>query len=962
METTNILIVLFILLFVICMIIRALVYNYANKRTRIITEKGYYFVCDFLSNSKSLDYYRNKEQWISSKYESVYNELLLEKEKWYVRLSGTDEISKLITFYRFADRLTKDYSPFFSLDHYFSFSEFEKLKQGRNNCRIIDKVVNDNLKEWIQSEYDKASEELKNAFNSDNVSKKNQFEIYNKGIYNNPCHAFGNLRKIHNSEFIKKELCDNNDYFNNVLKYPLDDQQRKSIVILEDNCLVISSAGSGKTSTSIAKVKYLLEKRHIPKEEILVLSYNRKTADEFEERLGVPGLACKTFHALAMSIIGKTEGKRPDVCSPDFLLHCFYSLVKKSDDYKNAVTKYIGEIASLTMCNHEYEKAEDFYEDRETYGIMAPYGDMNGNPVYTKSEEEKKICTWLTTHGVKFLYEQPYPINTANLQYRQYKPDFTIYYTVNGQRKYIFLEHFGIDNNGDVPKWFGDGKKGGWSAANSEYKAGISWKRQLHNENHTVLLETTSAMFHDGTIYKRLLKQLNEVGVPIKELSSDEKYALLFERDKAMEDNVMNLFTSFINLMKSSNKTFDSIMETIKKDGKDEDFCERCHFLMYEVIKPLYDEYQSSLAARGQMDFTDLILHAAELCNSGKFATPYSYILVDEFQDISVDRYLFLKSLRKQDPLTKMYCVGDDWQSIYRFSGSDMNLFNKFENYFGFTEKCKIETTYRFGDPLITRSSEFILKNPNQVEKKVKPQIIRTLTPHGELEYSPNTYLSFVPFERGERNEGYLKTIREILDDIPDDEDIMLLGRYNYEVNVFPRDCIEASPNSKKAIVRYAGKTMKFMSVHSSKGLEANYVIILNCSQDGGGFPSRVSDDPILGYVLSEIDTFEYSEERRLFYVAITRAKTETIVMYNQNMPSVFVTEMTENDDKDALHCPVCKKGRLKILRDAVASNGMPYRNYACSNSIAGCKFFWRVFFEDEEDLKKQYNEFKNRL
>ena len=375
-----------------------------------------------------------------------------------------------MTFYRFADKLTKDYSPFFSLDHYFSFSEFEKLKQGRNNCRIIDKVVNDNLKEWIQSEYDKANEELKNAFNSDNVSKKNQFEIYNKGIYNNPCHAFGNLRKIHNSEFIKKELCDNNDYFNNVLKYPLDDQQRKSIVILEDNCLVISSAGSGKTSTSIAKVKYLLEKRHIPKEEILVLSYNRKTADEFEERLGVPGLACKTFHALAMSIIGKTEGKRPDVCSPDFLLQCFYSLVKKSDDYKNAVTKYIGEIASLTMCNHDYEKAEDFYEDRETYGIMAPYGDMNGNPVYTKSEEEKKICTWLTTHGVKFLYEQPYPINTANLQYRQYKPDFTIYYTMNGQRKYVFLEHFGIDNNGDVPKWFGDGKKGGWNAANKRVK------------------------------------------------------------------------------------------------------------------------------------------------------------------------------------------------------------------------------------------------------------------------------------------------------------------------------------------------------------------------------------------------------------------------------------------------------------------------------------------------------------
>ena len=75
MEITEILLVLFILLLAICITVRALVYNYANKKTRLVTEKGYYFVCDFLSNSKSLDYYRNKEQWISSKYESVYNEL-----------------------------------------------------------------------------------------------------------------------------------------------------------------------------------------------------------------------------------------------------------------------------------------------------------------------------------------------------------------------------------------------------------------------------------------------------------------------------------------------------------------------------------------------------------------------------------------------------------------------------------------------------------------------------------------------------------------------------------------------------------------------------------------------------------------------------------------------------------------------------------------------------------------------
>ena len=134
-------------------------------------------------------------------------------------------------------------------------------------------------------------------------------------------HKLESLRKKHNKEFVEQELRNNKLYFDSVLKYPLDPQQRESIVKLEDNCLVISSAGSGKTSTSIAKVKYLLERRRMKKEEILVVSYNRKTADEFQERLNVPGLTCKTFHALALSIIGEVEGKRPDVCEPTFLIY-----------------------------------------------------------------------------------------------------------------------------------------------------------------------------------------------------------------------------------------------------------------------------------------------------------------------------------------------------------------------------------------------------------------------------------------------------------------------------------------------------------------------------------------------------------------------------------------------------------------------------------------------------------------
>lgn len=217
------------------------------------------------------------------------------------------------------------------------------------------------------------------------------------------------------------------------------------------------------------------------------------------------------------------------------------------------------------------------------------------------------------------------------------------------------------------------------------------------------------------------------------------------------------------------------------------------------------------------------------------------------------------------------------------------------------------------------------------------------------------TDISFIPFSKKEKD-SYLNAVADVIKRIPENETVMLMGRYNYEVNVFPKSCIENNKHSKRAKVTYAGRTMEFMSVHAAKGLEADHVLILNCSQDGGGFPSRVSDDPILGYVLSEIDDFEYSEERRLFYVAITRAKKHTHVLYNEDIPSVFVNEMLDDVESGQMKCPHCKKGRLKMIKESVSVNGTPYRNYLCSNSVAGCHFFWQVFFDDEEDILRKYH------
>lgn len=817
-----------------------------------------------------------------------------------------------------SDKAYQTYSALLAPSHYFAYSEMMQLLPALGEIKDL---VNSLLPKYA-------------AFvdNRDTIMANLPESIESK-------------RKSHNINFEQRELIDNGLFFDNVLgKYPLDKQQRESIVKLEDNCLVISSAGSGKTSTSIAKVKYLLEKRHLKEQEILVMSFNNKTAAEFRERLNVPGVTCETFHAEALHIVAEVEGHRPSISDPkDHLLsQCHYILERQNQEYKTAITNFVTCISSLMKRENEYAEAKDYYLDRAKYGIVSPYLDMDGRPIYTKSEEEKRICIWLAEHDVKFKYEEPYPIPTYDSKHRQYKPDFTIHYRVGDQERVAYLEHFGIGSNGYVPEWFGDGE-GGFAIADSMYKAGKNWKESLHQLNQTILLETTSAMFDKKTVYSELERQLRAIGVPLRTLSDDERHDLIFKSDTNMEDNINTLLSSIINLMKSNGKTYEDVLNTIRAH-EDEDFYNRCKFLLYNIVKPLHDKYEQELKARGEKDFTDLIRLATEYCKTGKWRSPFKYIIVDEFQDISTSRYQFIQSLRQKNPITKTFLVGDDWQSIYRFAGSDLNLFQRIENYFGYTERCKIETTYRFGNPLVEASSSFILKNPCQAKKEVRP-------------YSTNkhTNISFWAFER--KDDGnYLETIKSIVEKIPLNESILLIARYNKDINVLPQSCRKYTSNSKYPEVTLANRKMKFMTVHAAKGLEEDHVILLNCSQDGGGFPSRIADDPILGYILSIPDDYEYSEERRLFYVAITRARKEIYVLYNQNMPSFFVTEMTLAKDGEDMVCPVCKKGLLKVMREDEASNGKKYRNYICSNSVAGCGFFWRVFYNDVSDILGIYH------
>ena len=742
-------------------------------------------------------------------------------------------------------------------------------------------------------------------------------EVFNR--FYNALSDTASHKKTNNEHFIDSQLTANKEYFDTVLSHPLDEQQRNAIVSLEDNVLVISSAGSGKTMTTVGKVRYLIDKLNIPAEKILLITFTRKAAASLSERLGEKGLKCRTFHKLALEIIGESTGEKPTITPEDFPVQVYHKLLKENIAFSQAIGDYILNSRYQMRDRFEYSSMQDYMEDRKKYGVRAFFNDMNGRPIFCKSDEESKICDYLGSRGVNFLYEEAYELPTADANHRQYHPDFSIYIRQpDGKVKRVYLEHFAIDENGHCPAFFSPEEE-------DAYKSGIQWKRGLHHRCGTILIETTSGDFHRGDVFEKLGQKLQALGVHFRQVSNNDISRALAHQ----EENILEMLKAFTFLLKS--REID--LSTIKSEVSGS----RDRITLNSIIIPFVTEYRKIASKNNQLDFTDAILKATNLCNSG-FRPDYDYILVDEFQDISLDRYRFLQSLRKDKPLTKLFCVGDDWQSIYRFAGSDMALFKHFEQYFGYTKKCLMETTYRFGEPTIKQSSRFILANPEQALKKVHA-----------FNSDISTKLDFIAREG---RSSVAKTIMSIADQVPRDKDIMLLGRYGFDINVLIGSDLDIHRTQESVYVTYGTRRMHFMTIHQSKGLECDYIILLNCNGGTVGFPSQISDNPVLKYVLSEPDAYAFSEERRIFYVAITRAKKQTWVLYEKYNPSLFVQEFVDarklEPKKEVIPeedvCPKCRCGRIIEVRRGRAVNGNPYTIYNCTNEKYGCDYTETVF------------------
>lgn len=725
----------------------------------------------------------------------------------------------------------------------------------------------------------------------------------------------------HNNDVANNRIPRAYERIGNVEGRELDRQQMICIVKETHNHLVIAGAGTGKTTTVVGKIKYLLKSEKCRPEDILVLSFTNASATEMCERIRLEtgeDIDASTFHKLGLNIISKVDGVKPKITQLNLSSFIKAQLQNQmqSAEYLSLLSAYL--LFNRVVAKSEFEfKTESEYRD---YLSMNPPTTINNEVV--KSYGEMDIANFLTQNGIRYIYEQPYQLDTRTSEYSQYCPDFYL------PDYNIYIEYFGIDREGKVPSYF-KGKNG--MSGTEQYQASMKWKRQLHSENHTILVECFAYEKFEGILLDTLEKKLKNASVEMKPKTTQELWEQVSLEGDSVLDGIVELFETLINLIKSNGYDIATV-----RNRNTVGVHHQSNNMILLLLEPIFNDYCTYLKDHGEIDFNDMINLSAQYVKQGKFTSPYKYVIVDEYQDISKARFNLLNSLRKSRDF-ELFCVGDDWQSIYRFAGSDIGYILNFEKHWGATEISKIETTYRFSQTLIEISSGFVMRNQAQIKKLIRGKKDDVGFPLEEISgYNERCAIEFMV---------------EKLNDLPKGSSVFFIGRYSFDAKILSGSGMldlryNNAENTKEIIYRKRPDLkMSFVTAHKSKGLQADYIFIINNKKSRMGFPSKIQDSPILNLLLDSCEPFPYAEERRLYYVSLTRAKKKVYIVTVNGKESEFAMELKmrygEEMKIEQFTCPNCG-GRL------IKRTGKYGDFFGCSHySTTGCKYTRKIVSRD---------------
>lgn len=771
-----------------------------------------------------------------------------------------------------------------------------------------------------------------------------------------------------NDSYIEKTMTDEKQYLDHILgdvdpAISLDEDQRRVVVADEDYCLVIAGAGAGKTTTVAAKVKYLVEKQQVDPKQILIISFTNKAVNELRDKINKDlNIDCPiaTFHSTGNAILHKNNPEKMNIIDGSKLYYCVQGYLRGTIlQNPRVVNSLILFFASYFDAPYEGDDINNFFNHmaNANYATMrselddfrAEVTDRRSKQKITiqneivRSAQEVEVANFLYLNGIDYTYEPIYPYHIM-LAAKPYTPDFII---TQGEHT-AYVEHFGITE---------DGKNFLYDEEElALYMKAIHDKIRLHKDHGTELIYTFSSYRDKRSISEHLKEELLKHGFQLNRRPDEEivKKLIVLEENKYI-NRLVFLVINFIRNFKVNGYDENEFDELARKttNVRTRLFLDICH--------ACFLEYKRYLIENHAVDFEDMINESARVLNEVKEMKEkldFRYLIVDEYQDISRQRFDLVKAFSEVTD-AKIMAVGDDWQSIYAFSGSDITLFTKFEEKMGYAKLMKIVRTYRNSQEVIDIAGNFIQKNVSQIQKSFispkhieEPVIIYTYdstgkAPREDRRSGANYAMAYAVQTAIEQIMAYDKSAgRDTFT-----TKILLLGRFGFDGDRLTRTGLfeYTRRGAKIKSVKYPKLEITFMTAHASKGLGYDNVIVVNGRNETYGFPSKIEDDPVLSLVIKEDKSMQYAEERRLFYVAMTRTKNRVYFIAPEKNPSEFLLEIKREYKNVFLRgkwseeepvrmgqkkCPVCG---FPLQLKYKPSYGL--KLYICTNEPEICSF-----------------------
>lgn len=689
-----------------------------------------------------------------------------------------------------------------------------------------------------------------------------------------------------NNQILESELISQRGFLDTIETSPLTREQAEAVICFDSRVRLLAAAGSGKTSVMIARAAYAVKKGFFDPSRILLLAFNKAAADELQQRIiarfdaaGIPsgGIRASTFHSLGLSVIGKGSGSKPRLASwldTGDELGTVIEIVDRLRD-EDPTFRYKWDLYRLLFSrvstDIEFSEFDGYDKEKQRRGFQTLRNET------VRSHGERLIADFMFLNGINYEYEKPYEHDVSDENHPQYRPDF-FYPDAD-----LWHEHWALNVDGNPPS----------TPDFANYLKSKAWKIETHRLHGTKLVESTWAEVVFGDGLSKLQSELETHGLhfdwnPDREIPSNWAKPL-------DHPELAKLVRTFMAHVKSSSLSREDVCSKLQSATPKDSFFGSRSQLFLEIFWPIYETWNQRLKEEKSVDFEDMLVRAADLLMDKSVDMNYDLVLVDEFQDSSQARARMVQGLMNK-PDRFLLAVGDDWQSINRFAGSDISVMRRFEGRFGSTLTLALTNTFRCPHGIAHVATTFIKRNPGQLKKEMvafRSSERASIEVHPAPEESLNPILDKILIDSGGKTAS-----------------VLVLGRYNF----------------LKRELRYRpfrGLDVTFKTIHGSKGLEADYVIVLGLTNGYHGFPSLIADDPVLQLAMPEPESFPHAEERRLFYVALTRAKTRVYLLTSPTRPSPFVLEVLRDphietslvaDDEPGL-CSSCGIGLMKKRR-----------------------------------------------